>query len=169
MPTPLEVKLSQPPVQRPLCQIPDNVSDAQKTARALSCWIRNIFAPQMTTREVPAAEPCPLKGILRQIGAATRAESFVCLQMEQNQGTRLLCNLQKIRPWHLLLCAARAYCCNAASLLPLMPFLGVSSLDLGRLWQRWRPLYLVICPICLLVAGPYWHRPRGWPDRKLSY
>jgi len=28
----------------------------------------------------------------------------------------------------------------AASLLPPMPSLGVSSLDLGRLWQRRRPL-----------------------------
>ncbi len=38
------------------------------------------------------------------------------------------------------LCDARAYYCGAATLLPPMPSLGVSSLDLGRLWQRKRPL-----------------------------
>jgi len=51
-----------------------------------------------------------------------------------------------------------------------MPSLGVSSLDLGRLRQRRRPLFWFIyrCRylplICLLVAGACWHRQRGWLD-----
>ena len=50
------------------------------------------------------------------------------------------------------MCTARAYCCDAASLLPPMPSLGVSSLDLGRLWQRRRPLFLVYLPLSLFAA-----------------
>jgi hypothetical protein len=33
-----------------------------------------------------------------------------------------------------------------------MPTLGVSSLDLGRLWQRKRPLFLVYFPLSLFTA-----------------
>jgi hypothetical protein len=50
----------------------------------------------------------------------------------------------------LFLCTARAYCCGAVRLLPPMPFLGVSSLDLGRLRQRRRPLYLVYFTLMLV-------------------
>jgi hypothetical protein len=51
-----------------------------------------------------------------------------------------------------------------------MPSLGVSSLDLGRLWQRRRPLFWFIYRwrylplICRLIAGACWHRARGWQD-----
>src|SRR5207253_6919237 len=42
--------------------------------------------------------------------------------------------------------------CGAVSLLPPMPFLGVSSLDLGRLRQRRRPLYLVYFTLPLFTG-----------------
>jgi hypothetical protein len=48
---------------------------------------------------------------------------------------------------------ASALSMGYAVALPLsLPSLGVSSLDLGRLWQRRRPFFLCAPPIAL--AGP---------------
>jgi hypothetical protein len=57
---------------------------------------------------------------------------------------------QKIGPVSLDFCAPHVHIVAARQVLPPMPSLGVSSLDLGRLWQRRRPLYL---PVAKYLPG----------------
>jgi hypothetical protein len=87
-----------------------------------------------------------------QINAAPPRHRAVASNMKLKQGANIVSDLpKKLVSITCFLCAARAYCCNAAMLLPPMPSLGVSSLDLGRLWQRRRPLSLSL-PIALFTA-----------------
>lgn len=110
--------------------------------RALSGQLAEWRCGSATGDPAPGNGFCPLTrwGELAQLCR----EPARWITIKYKQGVGHMYNWPKNFPPPLLFVRRTSILLQRGNLLPPMPSLGVSSLDLGRLWQRRRPLYFIL-------------------------